>query len=410
MLPSRALMTRRDRRSGFGWWLAAAALCACAAACSGGGNGSGGDDDDDDDDGTTECPRPLAPADRERFGVIARPYEASGDAADLWEIVSLSEAGDVTFTGAQFTMGRNTLGEVVFTPDGEVGIVAQDDGTLGVFTVDETGAPAVVHAAFEGSFYAARVVMDPSGERAWVLDTNFRKNGGGIYSVAIGCDGSLTDEGIAAAGKLPYDMELRSPGLAVVYAKDLLDSAFGHDLHRFTLDPPDVTAGVDAFPDDDDAIVADLAITADANFALVADNNAFGTGNRVAIVDLVPPTPVLVQSTNIEDPISIAVSPFDDAALVASGFGDAVFVLSYDAGAVPPFVLDGELAYTGAGPQLPANFVQVRRGSLDGLVLLAELSGIRRIRFNGAGNVEDLGLTELGSGVENIVGAMGFPP
>ena len=108
--------------------------------------------------------------------------------------------------------------------------------------------------------------------------------------------------------------------------------------------------------------------------------------------------------------ISIAVSPFDDLVLIASGFGDAVFTAAYDAQLQPPFVLGGELTYSGAGPQLPGNFVQLTRGNLDGNAYLAELSGIRRIRFDGGGTATDFGVFSRGGGTENVIGAFGFPP
>lgn len=383
------------------------------AACSGGGDDVG---DDDDDDGATGCPRAFAAENRTRYGAIGLPYTAASEQANTWEIVALSATGGVSFGGASFEMGRQPLGEVVFTPDGQVGLVAHDDGTIGVFTVSSNGVPTVVHAAWTGEeVYATKIVMDPTGERAWVLDLNFPKNGGGIFSVKIGCPGSLegngalTDERRHFTSKLAYDMELRTPGFAVVYAKNLDDSAVGHDVHKLQLDPLDALSGVDAFPTDDDAIVSDIAVTDDDNFVLIADNNAFGTGNRVSVVDLVPMNPVLVQTLLIDDPISIAVSPFGDAAMVASGFGDAVFSMEYDVLASPPFANPVELLYVGAPPQLPANFVTIVRGTLEGNVYLAELSGIRRLRFEGGGQVEDLGVASRGGGVENLVGAFGFP-
>lgn len=394
-------------------WLGALVLVLAAVACTGGdGNGGGADDDDDDDDGANPCPRPLAAADRVRWGVYGLPYDENLDPADAWEVIRMDVDGTLTVdSSSRFTMGRSpSVGDVVFTPDGEVGIAAQDDGTLGVFTIDGDGAATVVHAAFEGSFYAGKVIMDPTGERAWVLDSNTLGNGGGVYSVAIGCDGTLTDEGLISAANLPYDMALRTADTAVLYAKGIGEAdAAGADLFKAGLDPFVATSGADAFPGggDVDAIVSDLAITGDGNYVLVADNASFAIGNRVSVVDLVPATPVYVQTiSDIEDPVGLAVSPHDDLVLVASGFGDGIFVLEYDSGVVPPFVNDGELAYTGGGPQLPGAMVTLTRGQVNGLVLMAELSGIRRIRFDGGGVATDLGLVPTGDG---IVGAIGFP-
>lgn len=395
-------------------WLGACVLVLAAVACTGGDGGNGGAADDDDDD-ANPCPRPLAAADRVRFGAVGLPFDSEGTPGNSYEIVRMEVDGSLTFTGTIFTMARpRSVGDIVFTPDGEVGITAQDDGTLGVFTVDEDGAVTVVHQAFEGSFYAGEVVMDPGGERAWVLDTNTFGNGGGVYSVAIECDGTLRDDGLVVAGNLPYGMVLRSADTAVLYSKGIGEpDAAGDDLHKVELDPFTVGPGTDAFPGggDVDAIVSDMAVTDDGNFVLVADNAAFAIGNRVSVVDLVPATPVHVQTIGaIEDPIGLAVSPYGDLVLVASGFGNAVFVIDYDGGALPPFGGPVELTYTGAGPQLPGAMVTMTRGEVDGLVLMAELSGIRRIRFDGSGEVTDLGLADSGGGIDRIVGPIGFPP
>jgi len=84
---------------------------------------------------------------------------------------------------------------------------------------------------WEAFFYASRVVMDPSGERAWVVDGNWRENGGGIYGVRIACDGTLTDEGLRVAAKLPSALAFLPGGHAVLAATDALDSPAGEDLH-----------------------------------------------------------------------------------------------------------------------------------------------------------------------------------
>jgi hypothetical protein len=121
----------------------------------------------------------------------------------------------------------------------------------------------VVHAAFEGAFCATDVVMDPTGDGAWVLAGNWRNNGGGIYRVAIGCDGQLTDLGLVAAAKLPYGLELLpgGAGRAVLAGKDVLDSEADQDAHLLAWGAsPSVLASAVAFSDDDD-IIGSLAVT-----------------------------------------------------------------------------------------------------------------------------------------------------
>ena len=93
---------------------------------------------------------------------------------------------------------------------------------------------------------------------------------------------------------------------------------------------------------------------------------------------------------------------------MVSGFGDAVFVVDRGTGA-QPFSVRGEPTYVGASPQLPSAAVMIERGTLDGLVLIAENQGVRRMQL-ATGGVTDLGLTTLGSGTDAITGALGVQP
>jgi hypothetical protein len=368
------------------------------------------------DGGEPRCPRTPAPADRERRVVVTHPYVSAGVYSGRAAVYTLATTGELTATGATFEVSDRVLdGEIAFTPDGEIGIVALDDGNLGVFSLDDAGNPTVIDAAFDGSFYAAEVVMDPTGERAYVLDSQFRDIGGGIYEVEIGCDGRLTDRGRVAPSKLPYAMKLLSGGRALVAAKDILDEPEGDDL--FLLDFPSATPSVVASADTfgaDDAIVTELAVTADGRYALIGENNAFsGMPHRIAIarIDGTTLTPLEVR-TGISDPQDLVASPFDDAVLVVSGVdGDALFYFPYDpSSASAPFGARQELTYVGGRPELPANAVLVDAGPLRGLVLVAENTAIRRVRFEGGGVVTDLGPTSTGSGIPAIVGAIGVAP
>lgn len=365
-------------------------------------------------DAGTPCPRALAPADRVRKVVVSHPYDAAGRPAPVWEVLELTQSGDLARPGITFSMRRATDGEVVFTPDGEVGIAVQSDGSLGVFRFEAGGAPTVVHDGFRGSFYAARAVMDPSGARVWVLDSNWRENGGGIYEVTIGCDGRLSERGLWTAAKLPAALLLLGGGRALLAARDVLDSPAGHDVHLLGFGSvPSRLGGADAFGDDE-AIVSAAAVTADGRWALVADNNAFsGIPNRIAVVAIEAGGLRAAQVLSpIEDPVAIVASPYGNAALVSSGFGDALLALSYDPAADggAPFSVRGTLAYAGGRPRLPSTAVLVDRGPLRGLVLVSENVGVRRVRFEADGGITDHGLVSLGSGNTAITGAIGVQP
>lgn len=344
--------------------------------------------------------------------VVSHPYDAAGDPASTYQVLRLDDSGALTDTATTFEMGRSLGGEIAFTPDGAVGLLAQEDGTLGVFQLDSAGAVVVVHPSFAGSFYATSVVVDPRGDVAYVIDTNWRNNGGGIYRVAIACDGTLTDLGLWLPAKLPAGLHVRGDR-AVLVATDVAASPAGDDAHLldWTADPPALIGGDDGFGDDD-AIVASSAITADGEHLLIGDNSAFaGVPNRVAVMGLGSDALTAVQVlTPIEDPMAVLPSPHGDVALVVSGFGDAIFVLDREASETTPFSVRGELIYQGASPQLPGASVLVPRAALRGLALITENQGIRTVMMAGGGVVTDRGLHELGNGLDAITGAIGVQP
>jgi hypothetical protein len=366
-------------------------------------------------DAPTSCPRTPAAADRSRFVVIAHPYNAAGDASAVFEVLQLSAAGALTRFAPPhtFTLGKRApFGTIAFTPDAKVGLVALDDGKLGVFTLDADGNPTVVNMGFEGTFYAERIVMDPSGDHAWIVDRNTRANGGGIYQVVIGCDGALTDNGLIAAASSPGGLAFTGTH-AVVPARDILTSpTTGDDVHLLDwTSPPTLIGGGDAFGDDD-TIFSGFALSHDGGTAFVGDSNVVGA-NRVGIVSVTATdiAPLAIITTNITDPSGIAASPFGDVAIVTSSQppGEGIYVLD-KGGANSTWRNRGEVTYVGGAAQLPGDVVTIERGTLAGSVIVSELSNVRRLMFHSDGSVTDEGSLALGSGLENIAGAIGVTP
>jgi hypothetical protein len=399
-----------------------AALVVLLAAC---GGGSGGDDTGTPDasagpgiDARGGCPRTSGADDRVRHVVVSHPYDASGAQAPTYEVLQLSAAGALTRFGPHrtFAMGRAAMGSIAFTPDGEIGLVAQDDGTLGVFRLDAAGFPTVVHARFDGGaapFYATRVVVDPRGDRAWVLDGNWRENGGGIYGVLIGCDGTLTATGMVAPAKLPGALAFVAGGYAIVAATDIAESSPSADVHLVRWGDQagavTVASGADAFASAA-PIIGGAALSADGATFLVGDVSQFSSApNRVAVVRVDGMRVTRVNEVAVEDPESIVASPFGDVAGVASVFTDALYVLE----AEPPggaWRLRGEVAYTGGTPQLPGDLAAIDRGGLRGHVLVSENLSVRQLAFRATGAIDDLGSLEFGSGLDQISGAIGVTP
>ena len=213
--------------------LALPTLWACGAEDSSGVDGGAlaADASTLPDGGGVDCEREPGPATAERFVVVARPYNDEGQQSGAWEVLKLATDGTLSATGKRFEMGRASGGVVEFTPDGKLGFVALDDGSLGVFRIDDDGNVTVLQSSLSEEFYASGVSVEAEGNYAYVLSANWRENGGGIARLAIGCDDSIVDEGLVAAGKLPWAMRWTSTGDALVAADDLGDSPLEQDLH-----------------------------------------------------------------------------------------------------------------------------------------------------------------------------------
>lgn len=358
-------------------------------------------------DAPAGCARTPAPADRARVLVVSRPFGANSMPANRYAVLTIGTDGALSDPNIGFDMGTAVDGEIVFTPDGNVGFVPQKDGSIGVFRLDGT-TPTVVHAAFRGAFYAESLQVSPDGQTLYIVDGNFRENGGGLYRAAIQCDGTLGTPQRMIESKLAYNMFWETPNQILVAARDIADSQATHDAHRVDLTTGKVTAGSDAFTHDE-AIMTSGYYAANLKQLWLGDVNSFsGLPNRVAILStegslsakaLIP----------VEDPEAIRVSPFAPLALVASTFGDAIFMID-NKGANGAYRLAGELTYNGASAKLPAVMAMIERGPLKGHVYVAENVSIRHIEFTAAGGAVDRGSLAFQGETAAITGALGVQP
>ncbi len=385
------------------------ALAACgddgALSVDGGpGDGSG--------DGSPGCDRAPAAADRTRYVLVARPYDASGTGANVYEVLSLSADGTLAqMTPATlFTLGgRASFGTIPFTPDGKVGFVAfNEGGKIGVFSIAADGTPTVIDPGFDGAGYPAAISVSSDGDTLYIVDRNTRNNGGGIYAATIQCDGTLTDRGLVTAARSPVGIAFRS-STAVIGARDLLDhEVLGDEVHLASLGATATRiAGGDAFGDDDQ-VMSQFALSADASTVFIGDGNAAGV-NRVGIATITDSTVAFAATlTDIVDPGGIAVSPFGNVAIVSAAQGNRIFQL--DKTGANNTWRKVEVTTTGGNPQIPADMVSLDRGMLRGHVWISENTSVRHVRFTQAGTVEDLGSLAFGAGLQNIPGAIGVTP
>lgn len=353
-------------------------------------------------------------ANADRRVVVSHPFPDDGGFRDnRWEVFTLTSAGTLNPTGTFFRMGRSTdpASPIVFTADGRIGLAAQEDGTIGVFRFDEQNV-TIVHAAYAGNFYAGKLIMQPSGNRLWVLDFNTENNGGGVYTIDIACDGTLSNEqylmpgnNASAAVHLPVAQRL------LVAARSLPSTPMMQDLHVVDVSQaaPVVRTSTTGFPDRD-AIAPTLSASRDERFVAMPDNG-FSVGNRIAFFERAGNVLTAKQVVNTNGPVSVTFSPFADLGLVVNTDGaDQFRKLTWNAtGSV--FTVSAPIPYVFGRPQLPSAPVMIERGPLAGRMLVAELDAVRQLQFETDGGLTDVSSTPAsGTGSAQILGTIGVVP
>ncbi len=362
-------------------------------------------------DGPRGCPRAPSPADGPRRLVVSHPFDEAGQPSGAFEVLNVAPDGQLSRPGRTFSLETAAnWGRIDFTPDGQVGLVALENGRIGVFRLDAEGKPSVVHEGFAGSFHAGSVVVEPSGDRALVLDRNWSDNGGGVYRITIGCDGTLTDHGRMVSARSPGAIALTG-NRAVIAAANIgelpRDGNPGTEsVHLLEWgDTPRRVGGADAFGHND-VVVGGAALTSDGRTFLVGDTNGFsGNLNAVAAVTVDENGARAAGGVAVDDPAAIATSPFGRVAIVASPTTDTLHVLDTDAQG--EWRVRGRVPHQGAAPQLPGDMATIERGSLVGNVYVSENVSVRRLAFKPDGSVVDLGSLQLGQSLRDINGAIG---
>jgi hypothetical protein len=261
------------------------------------------------------------------------------------------------------------------------------------------------------SCYATAVVQDPSNStRVYVVDDD---SDGGICVLSINpITNELYDEGRVLAWSNPIVLAFYSSGinesLAVIIELNGEATLMNWDtkavLSTLVVFVTTTRGG------DGDAMVHAARLTPDLKYLMVLDNNPFGSGGgtmrfaAVRLSDTSITTAVVIDGIN--DPSDVIASPFNNAALISSTESNALVLLSYDSSASPPFRDLGPIAVVGAKPQLPTNLLPLN-GEVNGLVLVAELSGVRQVQFMPSGVVEDLGLSQTGAATSDVIGCLG---
>ncbi|MEZ4460551.1 MAG: hypothetical protein R3E66_12665 [bacterium] len=355
----------------------------------------------------TVCRVPAA-ANRVRKLVVARPYDDDANSSPVYVIHQVTTEGVIEQPYTQFELGRAFDGKIQFTPDGEVGFVRLDDGKIGIFRILPNGDVEVIEQGFQASQYASSILIDPTGEYLYMINSGFRNVNGGVYRAKIDCKtGELTDEGLVAPAKLAYGMAFVSPEQAFVEAVDFGDSEEPNHVHEISIgDTLTRVASGSAFTTEDVGL-AGFALSNDAKYAIVGDAGLF-SNHSISVVSLTGQI-AQVQNFPVVDPQDAVFSPFGNAAIVISSQGDNIQVYDVNTSSAQPLTLRGNLQRQEA-TLLPTDAVMITRGDLNGHVFVSENVAIRRIKFEASGAVTDLGLTPNGEGLSAIPGAIGIQP
>lgn len=362
---------------------------------------------------TSACPRAPRPEGAPRKVVVSHPFGADSKKTGAMEVLDLASDGTLTRSGKTFALGAAAFEPIVFTPDGELGFVGEDDGSIGIFRFDGEGAVTVVNPAFKGDFYAGKLAVDPNGQRLYVVDSNTEENGGGIYAFDIKCDGTLESAGkvVAAKSWQVFAFFHGDTTRAIAAGGPALGSMATVDAHLLSWSSkPSLLASTAPFGDRD-AIPSWIDLTPDDKYALIADNGIL-KGNRVAVISISATAIAPLQIFTLDNPAAVIASPYGNAALVLNSDGkDGFTILKFNAGSpTAPFTNGGKLAYVHGRPELPSVAATISRGPLKGRVLVAENLAVRQLQFTTDGAITDLAKLSYPSGIANIVGTIGVQP
>lgn len=373
------------------------------------------DDDAGAPDASHACPNLQGPSVDHKV-VINYPFVNEGTD---YEVLLLSAGGTLSATGTHFAMPKAATGEIVFTPNGKIGLVAQDQGTVGVFRFNAAGTPEVVHSAFhvtdgqgEGvghEAYAMAIVVDDAGDRAWVIDSQTAENGGGIYAVHIGVDGTLSNDGLVVGGDIPGIAYFRwqVPGQVLLGARSMVGAAAGDTIHLLQWgSPPTYLAGAQAFPLPVEYVsYSSIGVTGNERYALLPDACELCGTNRVSVVELVGASLVFRQMLmlpNGANPAWVVASPYcHEAALAISADPAGVYPIHPTA---TPGQFQVGSKFPRSGESLPSVGAVIRKGPLVGRALVSDFMKVRQFQFHDdeQGSIVELDSLNLAHSIDAI--------
>ena len=283
-----------------------------------------------------------------------------------------------------FEMGRATMGSVQLASDGTWGAVAQENGSIGLFRINNTEVDVINPEWFpkyeDSILYATHIWLDPRQDRLWIVDGNLSEKGG-LYVAPIDCNTytlNTVQQVFTAREGGPLSFVERSDFNTIFVAKSVNNGKQVLTFDRYDLSGP-MTA-FDAFPDDEGVY---SAIASNGTDVLIADNNGSST-ERNRVVHLDATTGNVMNTLAIEDPQSMIIQ--ENWAIIAADSGNALHLYDLNSRVLT---------------EIPTNDLVHRPFSIienNNAIYTGEHNGIRKLILNEQGLVsEEMLLTESGS-------------
>jgi len=356
------------------------------------------------DTATPGCSFEPGPADRDRVVLLGHPFAAEvGEHGTEVRGLTLYSEGDLVDDGVRLDVGTRPR-QIALLPGGKLALVLGEDGALVAVHVAGAGRLEVVdRVALPSASYGSLTLAD-GGETAFVSGSNSTATGG-ISTVEVACDGSLTllDDHFYPLRLTDALTLLPGERRALVRGgQALFDPEDHHDLRLLERVPDGwhEQVAIDLFVDH--VSTAGIGLAPDGLWALVPNHSIFSDeGSQVAVVDIGEDTLDERQRLlELRDPQRLQFAPDGSTVLLTLAEPGAVVVLVAGDDGVE------EAARVG-GIGLADQMAAVERGSLAGLVLLPSVDpaggpNVAMLQITGPGEVRDLGQLELGRGSEQI--------
>jgi hypothetical protein len=344
--------------------------------------------------GGTACHEDQQP-EQTQLIFYSTPYDSSGGQSERWFFGTVEENFIVEVDSLD--IGRSILNTISFTPDGMLGYIATQDGSIQGISIDSNDVPTLLPENNWSDVYASSVVVDSTGENLWIVDPNWPENGGGVYICAISCDGTLSPPERIMESKNAHRLLILDKEKILLTAKE----AQGEQGDLFIIEDGSVEHAYTLFTQGD-AIHSAASVNRERTQVLIGENSEFsGMDNRLASYSLT--TENQDEITPFLDPVDILSHPNDIGFLIVSGYGNRIeFMNGEDFSREEP-------SYEGQKPQLPGRAVM----GLES-IFLAENQGVRMLTWSDAG-VQDNGILPIQTqrdveGFEAIIGGLGIRP